>query len=191
MKAAENAADPGRDAADPLAQWLSYRDTMPMAWRVAGAGDPPTAWIDQNLRALAAVTTLEERGRIDPERSDAQEFERLHHKFDVMIELLGALLRATQSVPPAQSLRLSREGMAWPRGDDAPPPGAIVDVEVYLHPSAPAPLRWRGTVVAHHHADVCLRFIAMPELMEAALERHVFTRHRRSVADARSPGGRG
>lgn len=175
---------------DPLAQWLSYRDTLPLAWRVAAAGEPPSVWVEQNLRVLAAISTLDERGRLDPERSDTQEFERLHHKFDVMIELLGALLRASQSVPAAQSLRLSREGLSWPLDTASPPPGAAVDLDLYLHACTPAPLRWRGEVIAHHGGEICVRFAPMPELLEAAMERHVFTRHRRSVADARSPAGR-
>lgn len=175
---------------DPLAQWLSYRDALPLAWRVAAPGELPSGWAEQNLRTLAAVTTLDERSRIDPERTDTQEFERLHHKFDVMIELLGALLRATQSVPASQPVRLSREGVSWRIGEGAPPPGTRVDVDLYLHSCAPAALRWRGEVVAHHGGEVCLRFLPMPELLQAALERHVFTRHRRSVADARSPASR-
>lgn len=175
---------------DPLAQWLSYRDTLPLAWHAA-AGELPPAWAEQNQRVLAAIATLDERSRVDPDRHDAQEFERLHHKFDVMIELLGALLRATQPAPTAMPVRLSREGLSWPAtAAAAPAPGSRIDVELYLHGCAPAPLRWRAEVMAEHDGESCARFLPMPEALEAALERHVFTRHRRSVADARSPAGR-
>ncbi|MGH8444558.1 MAG: PilZ domain-containing protein [Solimonas sp.] len=172
---------------------LAYRETLPFAWHAAPAGDsePPALWVEQNLRLLTAVATLNERARVEAETPGAVEFERLHHKFDLMIELLGALLRATQGLPAPWPLRIGGESLSWPLEAGAPAVGSVVDVTVYLHPAAPAAWRWRGTVEAHRDGELVLRYAGMPEALASALERQVFIRHRRSVADARSPAHRG
>ncbi|WP_154654799.1 PilZ domain-containing protein [Solimonas variicoloris] len=170
---------------------LSYRDRLPLTWQTVATDGPPVDWAAQNLRMLTALATLDERTRIEPETPGAQEFERLHHKFDLMIELLGALLRAAQPLPAPRPVCVGAEGLAWPLDADSPAPGACVDVRLYLHPSLPAPLQWRGRVLAHEDGEVLLQFAPWPEALAAAVERHVFTRHRRSVAGARSPVQRG
>lgn len=175
----------------PLGQWLSYRETLPITWRLAAGEAVGAALAEQNLRMLAAAATLEERGRIEPDAAHAQELDRLNHKFDVMIELLGALLRSVQPPPPGRSVQLSREGLSWTPAEAPPAVGSAVVVDLYLHPCAPGVWRWSGEVVAHCDGEICVRFSAMPEALAAALERHVFMRHRRSVAEARSPAGRG
>ncbi|NGY04290.1 PilZ domain-containing protein [Solimonas terrae] len=169
---------------------LGYRDTLPFDWRPA-EGALPRVWAEQNLRMLTALVTLGERTLVEPETPGAAEFERLHHKVDLVIELLGALLRSTRSSAPPVPLRISAEALAWPLDDDAPAIGSVLDVSVQLHPCTPLPLQWRGEVVAHRDGELRLRFAAMPESLACALERHVFMHHRRSVAGARSPVQRG
>src|SRR3546814_6944185 len=44
---------------------------------------------------LTALVALGERVMVEVDTPGAAEFERLHHKFDLVIELLGALLRTT------------------------------------------------------------------------------------------------
>lgn len=174
----------------PHEECLSYRDRIPVAWRPAADAAVPAGWSEQNLRVLGAIATLDERPHFDPDAENAAEFERLHHKFDVMIELLGALLRAQRDLPAVQSLRLSCEGLALALPESPPALGSLLDIELHLHSCAPSPWRWYGEVVAHHDNELRLRFLPMTPGLAAAMERHVFTRHRRSVADARSPARR-
>ncbi|WP_028081956.1 PilZ domain-containing protein [Solimonas soli] len=170
---------------------LAYRETLPLAWRPAIADTLPAAVVEQDLRVLAAIAALAERTRVEPDAPGAAEFERLHHKVDLMIELLGALLRSMQGLPDAVPLQLSGGGLRWTPDGAVPPPGTLVDVSVYLHPAAPAPLRWLGDMVAGEAGAAELRWRPMPEALLSALEQYVFIRHRRSVAGARSPVHRG
>jgi hypothetical protein len=179
-----------RPASAPAAA-LGYHDVLPFAWRPAAAQEPLSGWAEQNLRVLTAIAALGERSLIDAEAPGAAEFERLHRKVDLLIELLGALLRRTQDEVLMVPLRLSAEGLAWPAGAELPPIGSRISVRVDLHACAPMPWQWTGEIVAHHNDNLHLRFAPMPEALASALERHVFTQHRRSVADARSPTSRG
>lgn len=166
---------------------LSYEDRLPVALRPAATNGIPGGWQEQNLRVLAAIATLDERPRLDPDSGTGAEFERLHRKFDVMIELLGALLRTQSSLPQPQMVRLSSEGLSLPISEAAPSPGSLQEVELHLHACAPSPWRWLAEVSSHEAGELQLRFLPMSMALATALERHVFTRHRRSVADARSP----
>jgi len=169
---------------------LGYRETLPFSWRLAD-GALPTGWAEQNLRMLTALVALGERAIVEPETPGAAEFERLHLKVDLVIELLAALLRASGRADAPAALRVSADGLSWPLATGAPAIGTAVDVGVQLHPCAPAPLQWRGEVIGHDDGELQLRFAPMPEALACALERHVFMQHRRSVAGARSPAQRG
>lgn len=175
----------------PLGQWLSYRETMPLSWQPGGVDSLPAAQAEHNQRVLAAVATLEERWRSDADTAQAQELDRLNHKFDVMIELLGALLRSVQPQAASHSLQLSIAGLSWAPEEALPTVGSSITVSLQLHPCAPSAWRWAGEVIAHRDGEIHVRFAPMPDALSAALERHVFMRHRRSVADARSPASRG
>lgn len=175
----------------PLDHWLGYRDCLPLA--LTPLADVPVAqlehWHDQNLRTLQAIAVLDER-HVGSDGGGAleAEIERLHQKLDVALELLGAVLRAGRSEAPAAAVRLSREGLSWPAEWLSPAPARLL-VELGLHPCASAPLCWPVQVIGVHEGEVCARFDEMSEALGAALERFVFTRHRRSVAGARSPAG--
>lgn len=170
---------------------LGYRDVLPFAWRPAAPEEPLNGWAEQNLRMLTAIAALGERAMVDAEAPGAAEFERLHRKVDLVIELLGALLRRAQHEATPTPLRISSEGLSWPAGADAPAPGSRISVRIDLHACTPAPWQWTGEIVATGDGETHLQFAAMPEPLASALERHVFTQHRRSVADARSPAQRG
>lgn len=169
---------------------LSYRDTLPLGWQPA-QGALPANWAEQNLRMLTALVALGERVMVEADTPGAAEFERLHHKFDLVIELLGALLRASRESMPLTKLRLSGSGLCWAMNGEAPAAGTLLDISVQLHACAPTPLQWRAEVVGHQDGELQLRFVTMPEPLACALERHVFMQHRRSVAGARSPVQRG
>lgn len=174
----------------PLDHWLGYRDCLPLALTPLPQRLPAELahWHDQNLRTLHAIAVLDER-HVGSEGGGALEIEieRLHQKVDVVLELLGAVLRAGRSEMPTTPLRLSREGLSWPVALLAPPPGTVLLASLGLHPCAPALLCWPVQVLGEHEGETCARFDDMSEALGAALERFVFTRHRRSVAGARSP----
>lgn len=180
-------------ATGPLDQWLGYRDCLPLS--AAPLAAPPSAaemehWHDQNLRTLHAIAVLDDRHQRNDGGTPLEvEVERLHQKLDVVLELLGAVLQSSRPRGPAVALRLTREGVSWPAPESPPPVGETVLVALDLHACAPAPLCWPAEILGVHEGELCARFLPMSEALGAALERFVFTRHRRSVAGARSPDG--
>lgn len=178
----------------PLDDWLGYRDCLPLKVEALPQPAAPAQierWHDRNLRTLHAVAVLDERHQYPDGGGSTIEDEvgRLHQKLDVALDLLAAVLRASRGDAPEIPLRLSREGLCWPAGDHPPPSGATVLIQLDLHGCAPAPFVWPAEVIGVHEGEVCARFARMSEALGAALERFVFTRHRRSVAGSRSPGG--
>lgn len=172
---------------DPLHHTLSYRDCLPLTWQPLAEALPAEhlqALKDQNLRVLSVVASLEERHRIPHDASEPvlQELERLHQKLDMMMVLFGQFLRRLDPPAPSVSLRLSGRGASWR-------PAAALDaglglLTLHRHPCMPEPLVWTAHL-GHHGDEVCALFEPCGEALEAALERHVFLHHRRSVAGSR------
>ncbi|HEY0973290.1 MAG TPA: PilZ domain-containing protein [Solimonas sp.] len=187
---------PAHVAEAPLAldECLGYHDRVPLLWQPLAA--MPSAaqlaqWQDHNLRLLAAAALLDERPRrAEADEPLAGEVERLHHKFDLMLDLLGALLRQQAPLPSAVAARITPQGLSW-LSDTAPAPGALILLHLHLHPGLPSALLWPSEALAAVTGEAAARFLSLGESCALAMERHVFVRHRRSVADARSPAGRG
>ncbi len=181
-------------APQSLDESLGYRDCVPLVWQpLATIPDSVQLgqWQDHNLRLLTAAALLEERPRrTEADEPLAAEVERLHHKFDLALELLGALLRKQSPLPPSVIARISTAGVSW-RSEAPPPAGSLILLQIHLHPGLPSPLMWPADVLPGATPEVQARFHALGEPCALAMERHVFIRHRRSVADARSPGARG
>jgi hypothetical protein len=172
---------------------LGYHDRIPLAWEALQ--DAPSVaelshWQDHNLRLLAALALLEERPRkSDPDEPLTVEVERLHCKFDLLLEMLAVLLRQQQPLPPSHAVRITLDGIAWKTGGADVPPRVLL--QLHLHHGLPAPLLWPGERLSGEgEQPVVVRFLPLGDACGAALERHIFTRHRRSVAEARSPAAR-
>lgn len=175
---------------DPLHHSLSYRDCLPLSWLPLAAPLAPErlhALQEQNLRVLAVVASLEERHRVAHDANDpvTQELERLHQKLDMMMVLFGQFLRRLDPPAPAVGLRLSGRGLCWQAGAPAAAVTGLGLVTLHLHPCLPEPFIWPAQTVGEHEGEVCARFEPFGEALEAALERHVFLHHRRSVAGSR------
>lgn len=179
--------------ADPLDQSLSYRDSIPLTWTPL-APPPDAAELhrlqEQNLRVLAVVAALEDRHRPRSEGGETLELEveRLHQKMDMLMILFGQFIRRLDPPAPVRGVRLSGRGACWDEAGPTPPgPGLLA---LHLHPCMPEPFVWPAQVAASHDGTVCAQFEPLGEALEAALEKHVFLHHRRSVAESRQPAGR-
>ncbi len=181
------AAEPA--AALPLSELLGYHDHIPLAWQLlteTPADGQLAHWQDHNLRLLTAAALLDERPRrAEPDEPVTTEIERLHHKMDIVLELLAALMCQANPLPGVVALRVTPGGISW-KAADMPAIGSRVLLRIYLHPALPSPLLWPAEV---QEAGEAL-FQPLGEACALEMERYVFVRHRRSVADARSPVGR-
>jgi hypothetical protein len=172
-----NASDPALNGS------LSYPDFLPLLWRPQVLPQNPAelhALCAGNPQVLAAVTSVESHGGpADEESQIDREIARLHRKVDLLVDLIGSLLSVHAPRPSAVHVELSAQDLHW-SGPDAPPPGEGI-IEIYLHRSVAHPLR----LPARSMGDGRIVFLPLDETTAAALETHVFLRHRRSVAEAR------
>lgn len=138
------------------------------------------------LRALALI---EETGEPEREDSDARgaELARVEAKLDLVLALLGSVLRAQRPDLAPVALRWSRLGACV---HAATAPSADTGcLRVALDPRLPQPLELPARVIAcepeGEGVRLWLSFERLDPALESALERHVFRRHRRAVAEAR------
>lgn len=155
-----------------------------------GSGGARASVAEQLLRSVALVEDnrsdeKDERG----ENSLGQQ--RIEAKLDLVLLLVGRLVRQQGDALPLRPLRWSRRGIRLQLG---PRSGAAVGSQgiVRLQPSDWLPDHVDLPVqVLAEAADgagghyLWLRFAELGEGLEMALERHLFRLHRRQIADAR------
>jgi hypothetical protein len=164
---------------------LSYRDRLPLHWTPLAAfpaGVEADRMAESNARLLTVVEMLGDHPQPgdDPNPTEL-ELQRIHQKLNLLLDLFGTFLSTQARRPPAVPVRLSWRSVAW-AGDL--PAGSTGLVELYLSPVLPQPLRLPATIAAGSApGEACAEFAAMPEFCQTALERHVFQRHRREIAE--------
>jgi hypothetical protein len=166
---------------------LGCEERLPAAF-VPGAS-PGAGAAHGAAMLLRALAVMEEGGEPEREDGDARtaELARVEAKLDLVLALLGAVAAARAPDLPEVALRWSRVG-ARLRLAEAPalPHGVL---RVHLDPRLPQPLELQVRVVGTEPTGAgvlaWLRFEALDPGLEAALERHVFRRHRRAVAESR------
>jgi hypothetical protein len=179
-------------ANDPFEDALVYEDALPLSWEVVDAL-PPAQRLSTinaaNEALLRAGEGLEEPLRSSEESHElAQEFQRLDSKLNLVLELLADWLSRQGDLPPALPLRFNGQGISW-KSPETPPPDATLRLTLYVCPSFPKPLVLYGRTVRQQDGgpdDVTLvRFLALSAGVVDGLERLVFRRHRREVAQLR------
>jgi hypothetical protein len=178
----------------PADEALSYRDELPLRWvpvRALPAGAAAERLDEANARLLGAVSLLEETPKFgdDPSASEL-ELQRIHQKLNLLIDLLGSVLRQQHPRPDKVPLRLSWRSVSWQAAAPLPAVGELGIVELYLKETLPQPLHWPARIAAVADGEVTAEFEGASEASQSALERHVFARHRRAVAETRNPARR-
>lgn len=170
---------------------LSYEDHLPLAWQPLPENDASQLHEHENLGALFAAAALEEHREVGGEEGPLQEeIRRLHQKMDLLVSMMCSLIRAQTLLPEVVSLQLSAQRVIWRHGANPPLPQQRVLVEIYLHRGLAQPLRLPARVVSVADGVVDAVFEPLAETSLAALEQHVFLRHRRSIAGARQAAQR-
>jgi hypothetical protein len=172
---------------DAFVGCVSCEDVVPLAWRARSS-----ALSTGELHRLQELTLRALRAEpADETDVDDKNLLRLHEKLDSLMEMVGRLLSVHQPTPTPANINLSRRGLAWAMNPaDAPSIGQIGVIELHLHPRLLQPLLLPSRVYALRERDgmmeVRVLFEPLSEVVESALERHVFRRHRRSIAETRS-----
>lgn len=176
-----------------LHQELAYADVLPVSFRPLAApldAVHAAAIAERNLRMLLACAALDEHGKHEKAADDAPhaaDILRIDLKVNLLLDMVGALLAASQSRPPAVPARFNPHGIVWEAAGPVPSAGARGLVEIHLKDCLVHPVSLEGTVAdgpADRHVHV--RFEPLPEPVADQLERLVFRRHRRQVAGGRT-----
>ncbi len=143
----------------------------------------------QALGLLRSLALFDEARESEREESDPQsaELARIEAKVDLLLNLFGAMLRERQAALPSSVVRWSRIGARFIA--NAAPTAASGHLRIMPDARLPQILELPGRVIAtrteSRGVSVWVRFDALDPVLEAALERHVFSRHRRQIALAR------
>ncbi|MBD7953101.1 PilZ domain-containing protein [Stenotrophomonas sp. Sa5BUN4] len=155
-----------------------------------GSGGVRASAAEQLLRSIGLVE--DSRGEDKDDRGEASPGQqRIEAKLDLVLLLVGRLVRQQADALPLRPLRWSRRGIRLQLG---PRSGAVAGSAgtVRLQPSdwLPDHVDLPVQVVAEaangaggHY--LWLRFDELGDGLEMALERHLFRLHRRQIADAR------
>jgi hypothetical protein len=169
---------------------LSCELALPAEFRIGSAViRPGTA--ETLLRSVALVEDARGDDGHD-DRSDATlQVQRLEAKLDLVMVLLGRLVRQTTQDLPLRPLRWSRRGIRLEQGTrSGATPGSMGVIRLQPCDWLPDYIDLPVVIVAEaangsgaHY--LWLRFEGLSDALEMALERHLFRLHRRQIAEAR------
>lgn len=176
-----------------LYEELAYEDVVPVAWRSLPEPFNPAvvgSYADRNLRALQALAALEEHGQVEkPDDSPhAADIARLDLKVNLLLDMVGQLLVASNPRPRPTSIRFNALGAVWEGNSPMPVLGNQGVLEVYLRDCIAEPLRLVGRIASiSPEGRIKARFIPPGEHIADLLEKLAFRKHRRQVAGAKQP----
>jgi hypothetical protein len=170
---------------------LAYEDLMPVLWRPL---DEPVSDMtakrlaESNLRVLQACDALEEHGKTekpDDESPHSADIMRLDFKLNLLLDLVGQLIAASQPRARPLPIRFNAMGASW-KPVEPLAVGANGILEVTLKELIVQPLQLPAQVVSGAARDETrVRFLALSETVADHIEKLVFRRHRRKIAGSR------
>lgn len=179
---------------DSFFQGLYYESNISLVWQIVDGlpADNELVTINEdNSRFLKALAALSEGAPDAGEElpQTAAELQRLDLKLNLLLEIVGELLANQRTLPAPTKVRLGHTGIEW-LAEDCPPSGAHVCIEVYLRSELPSPLKFHGVAVltdaeagsGSASRRVQVRFAGLNPALQDDLEKFIFRRHRRSIA---------
>ncbi|NLO79809.1 MAG: hypothetical protein GX093_05815 [Xanthomonadaceae bacterium] len=173
---------------------LRYQDNVPLRWQELTAlpsGAEEERIARDNSRLLQLLPFLEESGQEQhphDEEPPPRYIQLLEQRLLLLTELLADLLAQSRPLPPSHEIGITANTLDW-IDDEPPAPGALLLVELFLHPLQPRPLRLPVEVLAvEPHEDgqqVHARLHVNADHAQAELEKLIFRQHRRIIASRR------
>jgi hypothetical protein len=174
---------------DLFADTLTCDDEFPLALRVMVNASVNADVASRAQAMLRVVALMEESSAEDSDtHNNDLALNRLEAKVDLSISLLASIVAQNTSLPAPVAVRWSRRGMRLSHADMLTP-GTYAVVSAYLLPALPLPLDLPVHVLASEAqgdgARLWLQFPANESLLLTGIERQLFRRHRRLIADSR------
>ena len=178
----------------PDEEGLCYEDRLPVGWEPGpDDGYRRAHLLASNENLMHLVDALEGHAADADERSGASpELQRLERKIDVLLAMVGRIHAKSIALPAATDMALYANGLAWVVTEASPlQAGDSGYLSLYLDPALPDPLYLPGRIERVEQDDeghrwAFLRFDALGETVQDAIERLIFRHHRRAVAMAKS-----
>jgi Atypical PilZ domain, cyclic di-GMP receptor len=170
---------------------LAYEDLLPVLWRPLDApvGDITAQRLaETNLRVLQACDALEEHGKTekpDDESPHSADILRLDFKLNLLLDLVGQLIAASQPSARPLPIRFNAMGANWQPAQPLAV-GANGILEITLKDLLVQPLHLPAQIVAGAPpGEARARFLSLGETVADHIEKLVFRRHRRKIAGSR------
>ncbi|MBI5753362.1 MAG: PilZ domain-containing protein [Hydrogenophilales bacterium] len=156
---------------------------LPLAWAATASFPQPliAEWMHGNLVCLQALAALESHDReIDASATGEHAAGRLEAKVDLLLQLVGELMRKQQPAPPRVEVILGADEVIW---DAATPIAAGSEgvLTLFLSPRLHWPLTFPVHVTGVQGTKVHAKLIHLSEDAQEWLERTLFRYHRRAL----------
>jgi hypothetical protein len=170
---------------------LAYEDLLPVLWRPLE--EPVSDMTAQrlaegNLRVLQACDALEEHGKTEKPDDDSPhsaDILRLDFKLNLLLDLVGQLIAASQPHARHVPIRFNAMGANW-QAVEPLAVGVHGILEITLKDLIVQPLHLPAQIVAGAAAgEARARFLSLGETVADHIEKLVFRRHRRKIAGSR------
>ena len=174
-----------------LYEELAYQDVLPVLWRaLPGAVDAALAasFTERNVRVLQACAAIEEHRVPEGAEEPSPDLQRLDFKLNLLIDLVGQLLVANRPRPTAVAIRFNVLGAVWRASPPLPEAGGQGIAEIHLRDFLAEPLRLIGRITSvSPDGQIKARFAPSGEPVADLIEKLIFRRHRRQIAESRQP----
>src|ERR1700743_3462317 len=183
------------DGADTIVLYeeLAFQDVLPVLWRPLNTPvdrEVAAGFDDRNIRLLQAWDAMEEHGPVEKVEDSpyAAELLRLDLKVNLLLDLVGTLLRDNRPRPSPSPIRFIALGAVWRAAGPLPEAGAQGVAEIYLRDCLAEPLRLPGRITnVTPDGHIKIKFLPLSEAAADLIEKLAFRRHRRPVAGSRQP----
>ena len=156
---------------------------LPLDWQATQSFPPLllAEWMHSNLICLHALAALESHDKdIDTSATGEHVAGRLEAKVDLLLHLVGELIRKQQPSPPSVDVALGADEIIW---DSTTPiaTGSEGTITLFLSPRLHWPLTLPVHVISVQGTKVHAKPVHLSEEVQEWLERTLFRYHRRAL----------
>ena len=171
---------------------MAYEDVLPTRWTelVAPVSTAQsTHFAERNLKVLQVCAAAESQATVDAfdeKNPYAADLHRLEVQVNMVLEVLGQLMVASDARPVANPVRFNALGAIWPESLGMPVAGTQGLLQIFLPECLAQPLTFIATVLgATEDGRVRAQFTPPGEPVAELIGKLAFRRHRRQVAGVR------